>query len=284
MEVPSPTSHAAPLGIGWKARPCVRIESAQVFTVAEISGMGVVQHIWLTLAGNARFSILRIYWDGSEQPSVQCPVADFFANAWGEFAQVSSLAVCVNPNRGYNCYWEMPFRKQCRITIENLGAEALTLYYQVTFALTEVPNDAAYFHSQFRRSNPVPDKQVHTLLDGVRGTATTWARTLPGASTDRVGGARERSSSTWTATVSFRRSAAREPRTTSEAPGTSMRAATRRSPGPTAALHRSCAPTGSTSRRRASACTDGIWWIDTVRIRSSRDHSGPRVEARSFRL
>ena len=28
---------------------------------------------------------------------------------WGEYAQISSLAVCVNPGRAFNCYWEMPF-------------------------------------------------------------------------------------------------------------------------------------------------------------------------------
>ena len=64
--------------------------------------------------------ILRIYWDDQEQPSVECPVGDFFCSGWNRFAQVSSLAVCVNPGRAFNCYWEMPFRKAARITIENL--------------------------------------------------------------------------------------------------------------------------------------------------------------------
>ena len=75
----------------------------------------------------------------------------------------------MNPGSAFNCYWEMPFRKGCRITAENLGDEEMTLYYQINYTLTEVPADAAYFHAQFRRVNPLPDKEVYTILDGVHG-------------------------------------------------------------------------------------------------------------------
>ena len=38
----------------------------------------------------------------------------------------------------------------------------MTLYYQITYALTDMPDDAAYFHAQFRRVNPLPYKErVH---------------------------------------------------------------------------------------------------------------------------
>jgi hypothetical protein len=101
---------------------------------------------------------------------VECPVGDFFAAGWdAEFAQVNSLPVCVNPGSAYNCYWEMPFRKKCRVTVENTAEEQITLYYQIDYALTEVPDDAAYFHAQFRRVNPLPYKEVYTILDGVKG-------------------------------------------------------------------------------------------------------------------
>ena len=137
--------------------------------LAEIDGAGAIQHIWLTPTGHYRFSILRIYWDGEETPAVECPVGDFFACGWNEYAQVSSLAVCVNPRSGLNCYWEMPFRRKCKITVENIGPEETVLYYQIDYTLTEVPEDAAYFHAQFRRVNPLPYKSVYTLLDGVKG-------------------------------------------------------------------------------------------------------------------
>jgi len=157
------------LGQGWKVSPSVRIKAGTIFEVADIDGPGVIQQIWMTPTGPWRSSIVRIYWDGAEHPSVECPVGDFFACGWGQFAPVNSLAVCVNPGSAFNCYWQMPFRKHCRITFENIGAEDMTLYYQVNYSLQAVPEDAAYFCAQFRRVNPLAYKQVYTILDGVEG-------------------------------------------------------------------------------------------------------------------
>lgn len=160
---------ARDLGQGWKLSPSIKIPAGETFTLADIEGPGAIQQIWMTVHKPWRQAILRIYWDDQEQPSVECPVGDFFACGWEEFAQVSSQAVCVNPGSAFNCYWTMPFRKRCRITIENRRAEDLIVYYQINYALAPVSEDAAYFHAQFRRTNPVPYKEVYTLLDGVKG-------------------------------------------------------------------------------------------------------------------
>ena len=172
-------SAARDLGQGWKVSPYVRVPAGETFVMADVKGEGAIQQIWLTPAGTWRFAILRFYWDGETEPSVECPVGDFFACGWGQYAQVSSLPVCVNPGSAFNCYWEMPFRKGFKITIENIGAKPrpgeapttnqFTVYYQINYTLTDVPDDAAYFHAQFRRVNPLPYKEVYTLLDGVKG-------------------------------------------------------------------------------------------------------------------
>jgi hypothetical protein len=165
-------SSARDLGQGWKVSPFVVIQPGQVFTLAEIAGPGAIQSIWITGSGvreHRRMNILRIYWDGQAQPAVECPLGDFFASAWSGYSQVSSLPVAVNPNCGMNCFWEMPFRKSCRITLENLHNEPNACYYQINYTLTELPDDAAYFHAQFRRANPLPYKEVYTILDGIRG-------------------------------------------------------------------------------------------------------------------
>lgn len=160
---------ARDLGRGWKVSPSVRIEPGATFTLADIEGPGAIQQIWMTPTGTWRFSILRVYWDGEETPSIEVPVGDFFGMGWGEFAPLQSLAVCVNPGSAFNCYWEMPFRRHCRMTFENVADEAMVLFYQINYTLTDVPEDAAYLHAQWRRSNPLPYKAVHTLLDGVQG-------------------------------------------------------------------------------------------------------------------
>ncbi len=165
-----PASNAArDLGPGWKLSPFVVIQPGETFTLADIEGMGAIQHIWLTPTGNWRWSILRMYWDGEETPSVECPLGDFFGMGWGVFAPLSSLAVCVNPGSAFNSYWTMPFRKRARFTVTNLSEGNVELFYQITYTLTEVPEDCAYFHAQFRRVNPLPYKSVYTILEGVRG-------------------------------------------------------------------------------------------------------------------
>ena len=162
--------HAArDLGQGWKVNPFIIINPKETFTLAEIDESGCIQHIWMTPTGNWRFSILRIYWDDEKEPSVECPVGDFFGMGWGEYAHLNSLAVCVNPGSAFNSYWQMPFRKKCKITMENLADAPMRLYYQIDYSLTEVPEDAAYFHAQFRRTNPVPYKDVYTIVDGIKG-------------------------------------------------------------------------------------------------------------------
>jgi len=160
---------ARDLGQGWKVSPYIRIKPGETFVLADINGPGAIQHIWMTPTGHLRFNILRIYWDGEEEPSVEVPVGDFFACGWGKFAQVSSLTVCVNPGSGFNCYWVMPFRKSCKITMENIAEKEMTLYYQIDYTLTDVPEDAAYLHAQFRRTNPLPYKDVYTIVDGIKG-------------------------------------------------------------------------------------------------------------------
>ena len=118
---------ARDLGQGWKVSPSLNLKAHSVTTLADIAGEGAIRHIWLTPTGNFRFCILRFYWDGSEIPSVECPLSDFFAASHipsagaAEFHQVSSLAVCVNPRFGMNCYWNMPFRRHCRVTAENIA-------------------------------------------------------------------------------------------------------------------------------------------------------------------
>ncbi len=160
---------ARDLGQGWKVNPYIKIKPNETFTLAEIEGPGAIQHIWMTPTGNWRFSIIRIYWDDEKEPSVEVPVGDFFGMGWGVYAPLNSLPVTVNPGSAFNCYWTMPFRKKCKITMQNINdQDAMNLYYQIDYALTEVPEDAGYFHAQFRRTNPNATSD-YTIVDGIKG-------------------------------------------------------------------------------------------------------------------
>jgi len=160
---------ARALGQGWKVNPYIHVGAGETVALADIEGPGAIQHVWMTLKGIWRWSILRIYWDGEATPSVEVPAADFFCQGWNEYAPVNSSAVCVNPGSAFNCYWTMPFRKRCRITLENVHPkDRTTVYYFIDYTLAEVGDDQAYFHAQYRctRYNATSD---WTILDGVRG-------------------------------------------------------------------------------------------------------------------
>jgi len=180
-------SHASELlGQGWKVSPSVVIKAKTTFTVAEIKGQGVIQQIWMTPTGDWKKSILRMYWDDEKEPSVECPVGDFFACGWGKYCQNNSLPICVNPGSAFNCYWQMPFHKKARITLENIDSKDMVLYYQVNYSLGKVPKDAAYFHAQYRHEEPMKTKGLYTIVDGIKGkgqyvgTYLAWEVHSPG--------------------------------------------------------------------------------------------------------
>lgn len=161
---------ARDLGPGWKISPSVEVAAGTTHVLAELSGPGIIRHLWCTThPRHWRSLILRFYWDGATEPAVAVPLGDFFCQGWGEFAQVSSVPVTVNPHGGLNSYWEMPFRGAARIVVENLGTQPAVFFYQVDYELTEVTAEAAYLHATWRRSNPLPYRQPHTILDGVTG-------------------------------------------------------------------------------------------------------------------
>jgi hypothetical protein len=162
---------ARELGQGWKVSPSIDIGGLELVELANIDGPGAIQHIWLTVsAQNWRRLVLRVYWDNEPTPSMEVPLGDFFCNGWSEPCNVNSMPVAVNPTGGFNSYWELPFRRHARVTLENLAPDPVRgFFYQISYTLTDVPEDRAYFHAQWRRSNPLPYKAVHTLLDGVEG-------------------------------------------------------------------------------------------------------------------
>ena len=159
----------ADLGHGWKVNPYIAIEPGETAVIADIDGPGVIKHIWMTPTGSWRHTIIRCYWEDQHQPSVECPVGDFFCMGWNTYAQLSSAAICVNPGSAFNSYFPMPFGKKCRITMENIGTDRMLLYYQIDYLSGELPDGFLYFHAQYRRVNPLPYKETYTILDGITG-------------------------------------------------------------------------------------------------------------------
>ncbi|MGM9626255.1 MAG: glycoside hydrolase family 172 protein [Eubacteriales bacterium] len=167
----SASGAARELGQGWKVNPFIVVQPGETAVLADIRGQGAVKHFWITDSASAgRQLILRIYFDGHENPAVEVPLSDFFANAdYREYRQLSSLPICFNPKRGMNCYFEMPYFTAFRFTIENRGTGACNIYYQIDCEKKRLDADSLYFHAQFRRVNPLPYMQPYVILDNIRG-------------------------------------------------------------------------------------------------------------------
>jgi len=164
---------AKDLGVGWKVNPYAEVSAGSTYTVAQFRGAGVISHLWMTLGGTAEYrsAILRFYWDGEGSPSVEVPVGDFFGAGWGRKnePQINSATVAVNPGSGFNSFWQMPFRKGFRITLQNRSSKPLIVYYEVSFSETRVPRNAGYFHAQFRMIDTLATPAIYIIVDGIRG-------------------------------------------------------------------------------------------------------------------
>lgn len=137
-----------------------------------------------------------MYGDDESTASVEVPVGSFFAMGWGKYSRVSSLAVCVNPGSAFNSYWPMPFRKRAQLTLENLGDEPMTFYYQIDHTEAAGPEDGGYSHAQYRRVNPVPYNRFIRSLKAWAEKGNTLALILNREFATTDGGAKARSSST----------------------------------------------------------------------------------------
>ena len=144
----------------------------EALTIADLTGPGIVTHIWTTASGTEygwpRLLRLRVYYDGSDVPSVDVPLGDFFAVGHGFERPIRSLVIRnLSDGRARNSYWPMPFEKSCRITLTNEGTRRLGVYYHVDWEkVPSLPPNTAYFHARYRQALPAPaDGRPWVFLD-----------------------------------------------------------------------------------------------------------------------
>jgi len=131
-------------------------------TLCNVSGAGIVRHIWCTMAARsnpyyARTTVLRMYWDGATTPCVEAPVGDFFGIGHSIIKDFWSLPLSMSPQdgRGFNCFFPMPFATRALIEVENESEDGMIFYYYVDYEeLERLDEDLARFHAQWRRENP----------------------------------------------------------------------------------------------------------------------------------
>lgn len=169
-----------------RARRISRLSSClpgQTLVVADLTGPGQITHIWFTFGGHrerrtetyTRDLVLRIYWDGEDDPSVEAPLFDFFGIGFGRTRYPDSFEVLpfsVQPNGdhsnapGLNCYFSMPFDSRALITVTNeSNTDKIAFYRQVDYQEKRIDTPFR-FHARFRRENPAPQRRRnYTLLE-----------------------------------------------------------------------------------------------------------------------
>jgi len=186
------SSSSARLGKDGRPAPelnidCQRfVEPGERVVIADLKGPGVITHIWFTInhftsilpgeeprgRANPREVLIRMYWDGRQQPDVEAPLSDFFAQGFGKKITVISVPVIVEDGDGYNCYWRMPFRKSARIEVINQSTKPYrSLFYAVDWIKKpSLPPETMYFCARYRQEFPVqgdpsrPDNE-YLILD-----------------------------------------------------------------------------------------------------------------------
>ncbi len=147
------------------------IKPGDTAVLAEIAGPGAIHHIWVTISAEAFYGrkiVLRMYWDGEKNPSVEAPIGDFFGVGHGLNRNVSSLPIAnSSEGRARNCYWYMPFQKSARITVTNEGSREIpAFYYYVDYReMSWMGSDTPYFHAQYRQETPCEPGKSYLLLD-----------------------------------------------------------------------------------------------------------------------
>lgn len=141
-------------------RDATPVEPGQSTTLLDITGAGVVTHIWFTISSSdpmhLKNLVLRAWWDSESTPSVETPIGDFFGLGLGEYFVYQSALLAVAPIKALNAYFQMPFSTSARITVTNEGkVRTNSLYYAIDYVtLPTLPADVARFHAQYRQAAP----------------------------------------------------------------------------------------------------------------------------------
>lgn len=137
------------------------IEPGETLTMLDEKGPGVISHIWITISSGENYHlkklVLRMYWDGEGEPSVEAPIGDFFGLGNGDYFLYQSLPLAIGSTKALNSFFPMPFQKSARITVTNEGKQRVrSFYYNLDVRVYEkpLPPDTYYFHAQYRQCAP----------------------------------------------------------------------------------------------------------------------------------
>jgi len=147
------------------------IQAGETRTIGQIEGAGAITHLWITIASpdanHLKNLVLRMYWDGEENPSVESPIGDFFGLGHSRYYQYACLPIQIGTDKGLNCFWRMPFSNGTRITVTNDGPVPCgAFYYYIDYQQYDIlSKDTGRFHAQYRQAYPCPPGTNYVFLE-----------------------------------------------------------------------------------------------------------------------
>jgi hypothetical protein len=141
----------------------ILVPAGERVVFADISGAGCVRHLWVTMtsipseAHELRQTVLRVFWDGESNPSVEVPLGDFFGIGFGLRRNFVSLPLQMSPQdgKGMNCWFPMPFACGARFELENQGSQQRLFYFYIDYEEhRDIEPDLGRFHAWWNRLNP----------------------------------------------------------------------------------------------------------------------------------
>ena len=140
------------------------VKPGQSMVMADIKGPGCITHIWMTQRNNYRECLLKITWDNAKSPSVLVPLGDFFGVGHGIVNSYQSMLFSISTNvnnifnsgSALNCYIQMPFASRATVELVNQSKEDHLQYFYIDYeTYYQIPEQAGYFHAEWRRENPL---------------------------------------------------------------------------------------------------------------------------------
>ncbi|MFW5755486.1 MAG: glycoside hydrolase family 172 protein [Tangfeifania sp.] len=98
-----------------------------------------------------RKTVLSVFWDGEDEPSVWSPLGDFFGSAPG-FNEYRTLPMGMTDKDEMYSYWYMPFAEQAEIRLKNNATTPVEMEVEVVHEENPLEkSEFGYFHAKWHR-------------------------------------------------------------------------------------------------------------------------------------
>ncbi len=135
-----------------------------------LEGSQVIRELSLSVQGEnlrraLRGVILKVFFDGAEQPQVESPLGDFFGAGPG-LAPYDSLPFTVRPDGTMTCRFVMPFARSARIVVQNRSGAEATVEGAVNVASYEWnPESSLHFYAKWQINHDLEAQGLTGVFD-----------------------------------------------------------------------------------------------------------------------